>query len=510
MLSVVSLAATTLAGFFLMPFLVHRLGDRMYGYWALVGAVLGYYGVLDLGISPAVSFQIAKAVGEGDSDSPNRTLSTAVVAFAVLGLIALAVTVIVAACCPLFIASASDVRLFRAVLVIVGIGFAFGLPGRAFMGGVYAHLRNDLVAAVGILTVILRTSLIVAVIALGWGIVGLAAVSLLTDAATYLASYLILRKIQQGLRISPALADKKTFKELFEYGRYSMVTRMGDQLRFAVDGWMVAAFVGIGAVAHYTIASRLSGYFLSLVLSAVALLQSWFSQMLGNRDYDGIRKVLAVGTRFAAALSTIVACSFIFYGRAFIATWMGATYVDAYWPSLILVMAVFCDLAQQPSVTYLFGVSRHRYLAVQTLAEGVANLLLSVYWGHRYGMIGVAMGTLVPMFIAKIVLQPAYVCRSAGLPLARYYIRDFGGGVAAPALCSFGLWALLLRRVELPNIAMVCMVVALQALACAMMASYFVLGSEDRRRVLGKLWFRRGLAKESGAPASVNLGLREP
>ena len=55
-----------------MPFLVHGLGDRMYGYWALVGAVLGYYGILDLGISPAVSFQLAKAIGEGDSESPNR------------------------------------------------------------------------------------------------------------------------------------------------------------------------------------------------------------------------------------------------------------------------------------------------------------------------------------------------------------------------------------------------------------------------------------------------------
>lgn len=51
-LSVVSMALMTLLGFFLMPFVVHRLGDRVYGYWALVGTVLGYYDILDLGISP--------------------------------------------------------------------------------------------------------------------------------------------------------------------------------------------------------------------------------------------------------------------------------------------------------------------------------------------------------------------------------------------------------------------------------------------------------------------------
>jgi O-antigen/teichoic acid export membrane protein len=486
-LSVLSVAVTTLVGFFLMPFLVHQLGDRMYGYWALVGAVLGYYGILDLGITPAVSFQVAKAIGKGDKESPNRTLSTAVVAFAGLGLIALVITIIVGACCPLFIASVSDVRLFRAVIVIMGAGFAVGFPGRAFMGGLYAHLRNDLIAVIGILVLALRTALIVAVIRAGYGLIGLAMVSLLSDTITYAAIYLVLRKIQTGLRISVALADKTIFKELFNYGRYTVVIRLGDQLRFAVDSWMVAAFLGVAAVAHYTIATRLSGYFLTFILSAVGLLQSWFSQLFGQEDHAGIRKVLALGTRVAASLSTIIACSFIFYGKAFIATWMGAPYVDAYWPSVILIIAIFCDLAQQPSVTYLLGVSRHRYLAYQTLAEGIANLILSLYWARTYGMIGIAMGTLVPMFVAKILMQPAYVCRSAGMPLAKYYM-DFARGVAVPALGGYALWVILLRRFTLSNIGEVSLVVGSQAVICALISFYFVFELDDRRRILSKIW----------------------
>jgi len=467
----------------------------MYGYWALVGVVLGYYGMLDLGISPAVAFQVGKAVGGEDEESPNRTISTAVVAFAGLGLIVLAITVVVSACGSLFIANAANARLFRTVLLIVGVGFALGFPGRAFMGGLYGHLRNDLIALIGILMTILRTTLIVTVILRGAGIIGLAMVSLLSEAISFLAIYLVLRRVQKGLRISFALADKKTFTELFGYGRYSMVIRVGDQLRFAVDSWLVAAFVGITAVAHYAIASRLSGYFLTLILSAVGLLQSWFSQLLGSRDYDGIRKLLTMGTRFAAALSTIVMCSFLFYGRAFVGAWMGPRYVDAYWPALILVAAIFCDLAQQPSVTYLLGVSRHRYLAVQTLAEGVANLALSLYWGHLYGMIGVSLGTLVPMFVAKVVLQPAYVCRSAGIPLAEYYLKSLGRGIVAPALSGLALWALFLRRFEPSNLAAVCLMVAGQACICAIVSFYFVFEAEDRRRVLVKIWPRYRLAE---------------
>jgi O-antigen/teichoic acid export membrane protein len=509
-LSVVSMGATVAVGFFLMPFLVHRLGDRMYGYWTLVGALLGYYGVLDLGITPAVSFQIAKAIGEENGDSPNRVLSTAVVAFTILGGIILVLTGIVAAICPHFIASASDARIFRAVLLIMGVSWAVGFPGRAILGAVGAHLRSDLGSWVTIGTLAVRTGLTVWVILAGDGLVALALVSLLSSAATFLANYLILRRIQKGLRISLALAEKRIFRELFRYGRYTVITQVGDQLRFAVDSWMVVAFVGIAAVAHYAIASRLSNYFLTLILSAAGVLVPVYSQLLGGKNDRGIRTLLSLGTRVTAGLSTIIVGSFALYGRAFIGAWMGARYEDAYWPSLILIAAMFCDLAQYPSVSYLQGVFKHRYLAYQTIAEGVANLGLSIYWARSYGMIGVAMGTLVPMFIAKIILQPAYVCRAAGVPLAKYYIRDFGGGIAAPALCCVGMWALVFRRMELSNLWVVCTVVALQGVICAVAAFYLVVGAQDRQSLLAKVWPKRGLAGQAATSARVSLDLREP
>ena len=431
------------------------------------------------------------------------------VAFTGLGCIALAITIVVAAVSPLFIRNAADIGVFRKVLVIMGLGFALGFPGRAFMGGVYAHLRNDLIALVGILGLILRTSLIVLVLVKGKGIIGLALVALVIEAAMYLAYYLILRQIQKGLHISFALASKNVFKELLHYGGYSVVIRVGDQLRFAVDAWMVAAFVGLSAVAHYTIASRLSGYFLTFIASAVGLLQSWFSQLLGSQDYVGIRRILTFGTRVATVLSTIVMVSFVLYGRAFIAGWMGSFYVDAYWPAVILIAALFCDLAQQPSVGYLMGVSRHRYLAFQTLGEGVANLLLSMYWARYYGMVGVALGTLVPMVVAKLFLQPAYVCRHAGISLSSYYIDVLGKSFVVPALLGLAMWRFLFHNLHLLSLWRVCGIIVLQASVCAIGAIFLVLEREDRNRVLSKLWPRDSEKRHIAIPPELTANRAE-
>ncbi|HLK34405.1 MAG TPA: hypothetical protein VKT29_15025, partial [Terriglobales bacterium] len=58
-----SFFASTAVSLLMMPFLVHTLGDRAYGLWALVVAVLGYYGLLDLGVTPAICQHIGAALG---------------------------------------------------------------------------------------------------------------------------------------------------------------------------------------------------------------------------------------------------------------------------------------------------------------------------------------------------------------------------------------------------------------------------------------------------------------
>jgi O-antigen/teichoic acid export membrane protein len=495
---VVSLAATTVAGFVLMPFIVHRLGDHNYGYWALVASVLGYYGVLDLGIVTAVQFQVAKSMGDRDSDSVNRTISTAFFAFTVLGLVIFALTIVFASLARFFITSASDLSLFRIVLLLMGAGFAVGFPGRAFMGAISAHLRFDLGASIGILVLILRTTMIVIIIGGGGGVVSLALISLLGDAVGYVLNYIVLRRIQAGLRISPALASWHTFKGMFNYSGYALIIQISDQIRFSIDGWMVSVFVGISAVTHYAIASRLSQAFLALIIACVGILSPWFSQLLGKSDFDGIRQVFMVGTKVSAAISTIVALSLMLYGHAFIERWMGPHYVDAYWPLVLLVAAIYCDVSQLPSVSYMFGVARHRFLAWLTLAEGISNFGLSIFWARHYGMIGVALGTLVPMMIAKLFIQPTYVCKHLEIRISKY-VKLLARSVLPSALSSVFLWMFFFRGLYLPNVGLVCSVIIAQATICGLVAFFFTLNRRERHVVLSRFTARRQVPLQADA-----------
>jgi O-antigen/teichoic acid export membrane protein len=486
-LRVVGLVATTFVGFFLMPFIVHHLGDRTYGFWALIAAVLGYYGLLDLGIVTAVQYHVAKAIGDKDDGAINGAISTSFFAFTALGLITFLISLGIVAFSQFIVHNHDDLFLFRTVMLILGTGAAVGFPGRAFVGAISAHLRFDLMSSASIALLIVRTVLILLIIGNGGGIIALAGISLLIDASSYIVNYIILKRIQPGLRITRSLASMGRLKEMFHYSGYAVVIQLSDQIRFSIDGWMVGIFVSVAAVTHYSIASRLSQSFLTLIIAMVGILAPWFSQLFGNSDFDGIKRVFLFGTKISASLATIVALSFVLYGKVFISKWMGLSYVDAYLPMMLLVLGIYCDVSQLPSVSYMYGVSKHRFLAGITLAEGIANFLLSLYWARKFGMAGVALGSLVPMAVAKLLVQPAYVCKSLKLSLYQYYIKLWGRSVLAPGIPIFLIWFLWGRKIEFPNVLIVCTVILLQAVVAGIIAFFLIFGRPEQKDLLGKL-----------------------
>jgi O-antigen/teichoic acid export membrane protein len=96
-LRLANLVVAAICSLFLMPFIVHHLGDRVYGFWSLAAGFIGYYGLLDLGLSGAVSQHICVAIGRGDPAECRTVFNTALRIQSLLGCVALLVTVLIAA-----------------------------------------------------------------------------------------------------------------------------------------------------------------------------------------------------------------------------------------------------------------------------------------------------------------------------------------------------------------------------------------------------------------------------
>jgi O-antigen/teichoic acid export membrane protein len=131
-------------------------------------------------------------------------------------------------------------------------------------------------------------------------------------------------------------------------------------------------------------------------------------------------------------------------GKSFIEVWVGSKYVASAYPvMLVLLLPTTLMLAQSASGRTLWGMAKHQTWAWVVLAEGAANLILSVVLVRPYGILGDAIGTAIPLTCSMIFFLPSHLCRLLRIRLRTYLYSAF---VFPLALCVPLLAALLLMR----------------------------------------------------------------
>src|ERR1022692_3666961 len=87
------LATNLIVGFFLSPFILHRLGDDAFGLWVLVFSLTGYYGLFDFGIRSSIVRYVAQFKATGEHHSLNCFINTSLCTYGGSGLLLLMVTI---------------------------------------------------------------------------------------------------------------------------------------------------------------------------------------------------------------------------------------------------------------------------------------------------------------------------------------------------------------------------------------------------------------------------------
>lgn len=442
-LRTINLFANALVGLLLTPMIVHALGDRNYGLWALVASFIGYYGLLDLGLTSAATRYVSRAIGAQDEEECNRVFHTALVVYLGMGGIALLITGALAALAPIWAKQPGDASLFAELILIMGAYTAAGIPLRAYVGTLNAAMHFDLTAGLEVLSLAIRAVAIIVVVKLHYGLLALAAATALSALPSMVLNILWLYRKLGFLRFHRRFIERATARRLFSYGAYTFVSQIADMFRFGIDSLVVSAYVGLAAVTHYNIGSLLVQYFINVMLALLGVLTSVFSQKEGARDLEGMKRAFYFSLKLSMWTAAFIGFGLMFWGRAFILRWMGPAYADAYPVLFVLALGLTFGLAQMPAVTLLYATSNHRFYALVNTCEAGANVVLSLILVHRYGMLGVALGTCIPMLVVKLFIQPVYFCRLCQIPFGEYMGRVLRSsaliaiGLAVPALLAW-------------------------------------------------------------------------
>jgi O-antigen/teichoic acid export membrane protein len=472
-----------LLGLVVLPFNVRHLGPSAYGLWMLTASVTVYFSLLDLGFGGSMTKFVAHCRARRDARSLNEIVSTLFVVFALLGTVAYAVFVAIAFNIEhLFNLSPQQVPTARTLMLIIGVYVSLTFPASIFGGIMNGFQRYDLNTVVGIASSMAVAAVNVAMLMAGCTLVTV----VLATTSIRVAAYVVYRwnaySVFPLLSIRPALFRWSRLRELTSFSLYVSILDWASKLNYAVDAIVIGAFLSSAAVAVWTVPQRIAEILQRLTNQVNSVLFPVIVDSDAGSRSDRLREVFLHGT--LVSLVTVVpltAVTFMLAGPL-ITGWVGTGFHEAVPVAQILMLVVAIRVGNATATTVLKGAGRHRFLALATFSMALTNLGLSLLWIRRFGLVGQAMGTLVPIAIGSLfVLWPA-ACRRVDIDVATA-VRTAVWPAVWPVAAPVALLALVRDRIPLG-------LAAVAAAGAAAVACYLItflalaVKSEQRRRYL--------------------------
>ena len=415
-------AVTILVTAFLMPFVLHALGQDGYGTWLLISSLTGYVGLMILGVPMASVRFFAQHVAERDTRKLNQTIASCSGLYLMMGVAALAVgTGLFAFFSLAFEVPAvwrSDARLaFGLVVLGISAGFVAVLPEGIFAAHHDFMIRNMILLG----RLLLRLGLTVALLTLRASLVALAFIHLLCFAFELSVSWLVIRRRYPGVRMGLADFDWPTVRRIFSFSFFVLLLNIGGRLSFESDSLVIGAFMNVKQIPFYTVANTLVVYLMEFVVAIAAVVMPMATKLDTEGRSTELREIFLKWSKIATSLTLLAGLFLIVLGPQFIGCWIGSVFEEPAGQVLQILMIgglVFLPVrgVAQP---ILMGLGKPGLPTIGFLVAGVLNLALSLALVRPLGLAGVALGTTIPSVLFAVFVL-IVTCKELEIPLISY------------------------------------------------------------------------------------------
>jgi O-antigen/teichoic acid export membrane protein len=425
--------------------LLRHLGAGTYGLWIVLLALVGYLGLLDIGVGTAAVQRVARLTAIGDKEGVADLIRTTWVFFAASGILAIAVTVGLAPFVSSFLnLGAISPTEAGVTLVILGLMstllFLSVVPNSVLFGSG----RGDRLSQIGLLVLLLtQGGQIIAVLA-GAGLIALAVLQTAGIAiGLVLAASLAGRVTGSSLRRGHF--SRPLLKELLAFGGLQSIISLGGVVSYQLDALIIGLILPVAQVAPYSVALNTSNFTRSLSTQGSALLLPTYSHFDAVADRKRQSRYFMNGVMACLVLAVPMVVSLAAFGAPILRLWLGSVPPKTYEIMIALGIVNVLQLPGHQCFLFLTGVGRNRQLVRLAVIGAVVNLAGTIGATYWLGPIGPAIGSIPVVLVLDFTVLPIMVCHYIEVPVGQYVRRALGpvlpvglaAGAVALALVQF-------------------------------------------------------------------------
>ena len=425
-------------------------------------------GLLELGLVPALAQSVAVYRSRNDMPGLNRAASTTLVLLAALAIVPVALLLAVPRLVGLLQVPAPLAGQAVMVLGIAIAGFAARMPLAAFQAILLGTQRQDRCNQLWIVIITAKFILAVALLSLGFGLVAIITMEALVHLAAGVLQARWARAEVPGLSLRWTLANRAEARSLVGFGSSLLAVSICSLIVEQTDRLVIGAFLPISMVTYYSAAWKLYVFAFSVPTTLVQAVTPLAGDLFGRGDRKALRQLFLRMTKYTVAVSWPLVLSLGFCAAVLLDLWMGPEFARHFRVLQVLVLAFAVTAHNHVGYSVLVGIRRVGPMVWRySLPQAVLNLVLSIWLVGKLGILGVALGTMIPALLLEYFWM-RFMLSELDIPW-RHFFTQVVVPTAGPALLAFAplalaYWRLDSRSICLLPIAALCSVVVCRAL----------------------------------------------
>lgn len=419
----VLLQILTLASGFIIPKIVlSYFGSEVNGMISSISQFLNYVQLLEGGLSGVATAALYKALAAGDEKKVSSIIKAIDVFFKKIALIYVCYAIVVSVVYPLVVKSDFDfVYVFSLVLII-----AAGLFVQYFFSLTYKLLitsdrRGYVVSIAQIIFTVLNAALVIASVKIYPSIHILKAAGV----AAYIVQPVIFGLyVKKNYSVDKnAERDEESIKQRWD--------GFGQNIAYFIhsntDVVLLTLFAGLGTVSVYSVYMMIINAVQALLISVSGAIKPIFGNVLAGKSIEEANEVfdyyelgMNILTAIAYSCCAVLIVDFVkIYTR-------GVSDADYVKPLFAVLMcaaeAVYCF--RDPFVSAAYAAGRFKETAKYAYAEALANIVISLILVRKFGLAGVAAGTLSAM-VYRMIAHVIYAKKHILYRPVRKWLKGF-------------------------------------------------------------------------------------
>ena len=424
-LSYLSIFVTILVALLYTPVIIRLLGQAEYGLYSLIGSLIAYFSIMDLGLGNAIVRYTARNRAIGDKEAESRLNGMFLVLYSFIGLLTVIVGIIVYNMLDNIFASnltVTELEKAKIMLIIITINFAFSFPLAIFGSIMQAYERFVIVKLLAMVRTVAVPLITLPILLMGYASVAMVLVAALVNISCLLFNvYYSFKKLNISFHYGKI--DIALLKEILGYSFFVFLGVIVDQIYWNTDQFILGAVAGTIPVAVYAIAMQFIRLYMQFSSSISSLFLPKTSILVANNasGEELTTNMIRYG-RMQFIIMALIFSGFILFGQSFISFWAGSNYNDAYYITLIVMIPVTIPLIQNFGISVLYAKNKQKFRSVILIIIAILNVAISIPLARQYGGGGAALATAVSLSLGNIFLMNIYYHRKIGIDMINFWI----------------------------------------------------------------------------------------